>query len=239
MQSLKQSTRDALLRGPGVVIPLLLSLIGMAVTVRALGTVVRAPLLTVSRVGGSSQGRVYCIAVGGSPGGCSLSWQLNSRALTVHGTGFGSSWEAAEPVWLANAAAAELAEVSGGGGDGKGGDDGGAGRSWGGDGADDGGDSGKNKEEALLALASLGRTLESLPSDLAYAIREGRIPGAIVQRFAELEKTPFLGWLLRFSGFKERLLADDLFMTKVAIECGVGIFTKVCACGWVLCFNGF
>jgi hypothetical protein len=33
--------------------------------------------------------------------------------------------------------------------------------------------------------------------------------------------------LLNFGGFKERLLADDLFLTKVGIECGVGIFTKV------------
>lgn len=36
-------------------------------------------------------------------------------------------------------------------------------------------------------------------------------------------------WLLGFDGFKERLLADDLFLTKVAIECGVGIFTKTAA----------
>ena len=35
-------------------------------------------------------------------------------------------------------------------------------------------------------------------------------------------------WLLGFDGFKERLLADDLFLTKIAIEYGVGIFTKVC-----------
>ncbi|CAI5485889.1 unnamed protein product [Closterium sp. Naga37s-1] len=54
----------------------------------------------------------------------------------------------------------------------------------------------------------------------------GRIPGIIVERFAALEKSPLLKHLLRFDGFKERLLADDLFMTKVGIECGVGLFTK-------------
>ncbi|KAE8710596.1 putative poly(p)/ATP NAD kinase [Hibiscus syriacus] len=34
---------------------------------------------------------------------------------------------------------------------------------------------------------------------------------------------------MRFGGFKERLLADDLFLAKVGIECGVGIFTKTAA----------
>ncbi|PWA51844.1 structural maintenance of chromosomes protein 5 [Artemisia annua] len=44
--------------------------------------------------------------------------------------------------------------------------------------------------------------------------------------YLELEKSAVIRWLLQFSGFKERLLADDLFLTKVGIECGVGIFTK-------------
>ncbi|CAI9762707.1 unnamed protein product [Fraxinus pennsylvanica] len=33
--------------------------------------------------------------------------------------------------------------------------------------------------------------------------------------------------LPKFGEFKERLLADDLFLAKVFIECGVGLFTKV------------
>lgn len=68
--------------------------------------------------------------------------------------------------------------------------------------------------------------MESLPKDLADAVLAGRVPGFIVDRFAALEKSVLLKNLLPFGGFKERLLADDLFMTKVAIECGVGIFTK-------------
>ncbi|XP_020250485.1 protein RETICULATA-RELATED 4, chloroplastic [Asparagus officinalis] len=36
-------------------------------------------------------------------------------------------------------------------------------------------------------------------------------------------------WLLRSGAFQERLLADDLFLAKVAMECGVGIFTKTAA----------
>eukprot|EP00268_Persea_americana_P054097 TRINITY_DN616_c1_g1_i1.p1 TRINITY_DN616_c1_g1~~TRINITY_DN616_c1_g1_i1.p1 ORF type:complete len:310 (-),score=68.10 TRINITY_DN616_c1_g1_i1:950-1741(-) len=61
------------------------------------------------------------------------------------------------------------------------------------------------------------------------AIENGRVPGLIVHRFVELERSPFLRWLMQFGGFKERLLADDLFLAKVAIECGVGVFTKTAA----------
>ncbi|XP_031503764.1 protein RETICULATA-RELATED 4, chloroplastic-like [Nymphaea colorata] len=113
--------------------------------------------------------------------------------------------------------------VGGGGGHGHGGG-GGHGHGGGGDDANE-----KNKGEALLALGTLGRSLESLPSDLAAAINNGRIPAEIVYRFAELEKSTIFRWLLQFGGFKERLLADDLFLAKVAMECGVGIFTKTAA----------
>lgn len=112
-----------------------------------------------------------------------------------------------------------------------GGDDGGNGLKGygGGDGEseDEGKGGAKNREEALMALSGLGKTLENLPADLASALQEGRITGAIVKKYFELQDSKFLGWLLSFAGFKERLLADDLFMTKVGIECGVGIFTKV------------
>lgn len=106
---------------------------------------------------------------------------------------------------------------SGGGGGGGGG--GGHG------GGDDAGD--RNRKEAFLVLAEAGRPLESLPKDLAAAVEGGRIPGAVVSRFLELERSPLMRWLLQFLGFKERLLADDLFLAKVAMECGVGVFTKV------------
>ncbi|XP_052157412.1 protein RETICULATA-RELATED 4, chloroplastic-like [Oryza glaberrima] len=111
----------------------------------------------------------------------------------------------------------------GGGGD----DDEGRDNAGGGDGGDD--DASVNRREALFVLAQLGRKLESLPADLAAAIEGGRVPGEIVQRFADLEKSGLFRWLLQFGGFKERLLADDLFLAKVAMECGVGIFTKTAA----------
>lgn len=111
-----------------------------------------------------------------------------------------------------------------------GGDGGVGGGSFGGHGGDngDGGNDGGNiGKEVLLVLAEAGRSLESLPADLAAAIREGKIPASVVARFLELEKSLIFRWLLQFSGFKERLLADDLFLAKVAFECGVGVFTKV------------
>ena len=112
---------------------------------------------------------------------------------------------------------------SGGGGGGGGGDGEGEGEGDG-EGSDD---ASVNRREALFVLAQLGRKLESLPADLAAAVEGGRIPAEIVRRFVDLEASPVFRWLLQFGGFKERLLADDLFLTKVAIECGVGIFTKV------------
>ncbi|XP_027163226.1 protein RETICULATA-RELATED 4, chloroplastic-like [Coffea eugenioides] len=114
------------------------------------------------------------------------------------------------------------------GGAGAGGGGGGGGS--GGGGGEDSGDAGaKNKVEALMALAEVGRSLDSIPRDLAAAIEAGRIPGSIVSTYFELEEWQLLRWLLNFGGFKERLLADDLFLTKVGIECGVGIFTKTAA----------
>ncbi|KAL8161848.1 hypothetical protein V2J09_013337 [Rumex salicifolius] len=87
----------------------------------------------------------------------------------------------------------------------------------------------KNTTEAIFAMARLGRTMNTLPADLAAAVKEGRIPAAIITRYIELDNKPFVRWLLQFGGFRERLLADDLFLAKVAMECGVGIFTKSAA----------
>ncbi|KAL5543602.1 hypothetical protein UlMin_007386 [Ulmus minor] len=114
---------------------------------------------------------------------------------------------------------------------GSGGGRGGGGQGGGGDNNGDEGsdDRERNKKEALMALAEEGRSLESVPKDLAAAIKEGKLPGSIVKRYFELEKSGVFRWFLSFGGFKERLLADDLFLTKVAIECGVGIFTKTAA----------
>ncbi|XP_030521214.1 protein RETICULATA-RELATED 4, chloroplastic [Rhodamnia argentea] len=118
-----------------------------------------------------------------------------------------------------------IALCSGGHSGGGGGDDGPS--SGGGGGGDNAGDN--NKKEALMVLAEAGRGVESLPGDLAAALGAGRIPGSVVTRYFELEKSALFRWLLQFGGFKERLLADDLFLAKVGIECGVGLFTKTAA----------
>ncbi|GER40793.1 hypothetical protein STAS_17480 [Striga asiatica] len=117
---------------------------------------------------------------------------------------------------------------NGGIGGGNGGSGGGGDQNGGNEGNDDENKK-RNKDEALMALAEAGRNLESLPKDLRVAIEDGRIPGSIVLKYFDLEKSGFLSWLMRFGGFKERLLADDLFLAKVGFECGVGVFTKTAA----------
>ncbi|VAH85563.1 unnamed protein product [Triticum turgidum subsp. durum] len=44
-----------------------------------------------------------------------------------------------------------------------------------------------------------------------------------------MDRSPLLRWLLRFRGFRERLLADDLFLAKLAMEMGVGMIAKTAA----------
>lgn len=98
----------------------------------------------------------------------------------------------------------------------------------GGGGNDDEGQN-RNWKEVLMALAEAGKSMESLPKDLTAAIEDGRISAEIVSKYLELEKVPVFAWLMKFGGFKERLLADDLFLFKVFMECGVGMFTKTAA----------
>nr|POF09890.1 protein reticulata-related 4, chloroplastic [Quercus suber] len=74
-----------------------------------------------------------------------------------------------------------------------------------------------------MVLAKVGRLLKNLPKDLAAAIKAGRVPGAVVSTFLELEKLLVLRWLMQFGGFKERLMADDIFLTKVVEEFAQGL----------------
>ncbi|TVU19221.1 hypothetical protein EJB05_35359, partial [Eragrostis curvula] len=155
------------------------------------------------------------------------------RALPLHLSSLRLTRPHLPPLPLASSGSGDLGggtgdddlPPNGGGGDGGDGGDGDGG-SADGDGDDD---ASVNRKEALFVLAQLGRKLESLPADLAAAVQAGRVPGEIVRRFADLEASPVFRWLLQFGGFKERLLADDLFLTKVAFECGIGIFTKTAA----------
>jgi hypothetical protein len=97
-----------------------------------------------------------------------------------------------------------------------------------GGGGDDGeGNGGNGAGPAAFILT--GKALESLPSELATAYKQGKLPAEILQRYLDLSKNPFLGWLLGIGGFRDRLLADPSFMIKVAIEVGIGICTKTTA----------
>ncbi|KAL2330742.1 hypothetical protein Fmac_018323 [Flemingia macrophylla] len=116
---------------------------------------------------------------------------------------------------------------SGGRSPGSGGSGGGDNGGGGGNGEEEERD--RNREEVMVALAEAGRSLESFPTDLAAAVRAGRVPGSIVRRFFQLEESAVLRWLLMFGGFRERLLADELFVAKLLIECVVVVFTKVAA----------
>ncbi|CAM6112647.1 unnamed protein product [Calypogeia fissa] len=162
--------------------------------------------------------------------GESVGKELNKLGVTGGGRAGRSRLEK----WRSEVSVGVEEEVATGGGDDSG--NGGAGRGGGGDGSS-GGDGGEyegsanqeNKEASLAVLATVGRSLESLPKYLAAAVEQGKIPPAVLERFLDLEKTSFRKWLMQFDGFRERLLADDLFLTKVGIECGVGLFTKTAA----------
>lgn len=162
----------------------------------------------------------------------SLSFSLGSGPYPITGTGRSVFLPFSTTSDSLNATVGLEYDDGGDGGDGgknnfSGG--GGGGGSGGNDGNESSGDSenNSNKKEALMALAEAGRSMESLPMDLKAAIEDGKIPGSIILKYFELEKTPLFAWLMKFGGFKERLLADDLFLAKVFMECGVGMFTKV------------
>ncbi|KAL4434804.1 hypothetical protein ABPG77_005331 [Micractinium sp. CCAP 211/92] len=95
----------------------------------------------------------------------------------------------------------------------------------GGDGGDGNGGNGAAAGGAILA----GRAIESLPAEMAEALKAGKLPQEILQRFLDMDSNPFLSWLMKIGGFRERLLADPGFMIKVAIEVGIGICTKTTA----------
>ena len=44
----------------------------------------------------------------------------------------------------------------------------------------------RSKEEAMMAFLEAGRSVETVPKDLAAAIEIGRVPGSIVKRYFNL-----------------------------------------------------
>lgn len=129
-----------------------------------------------------------------------------------------------------DAVATELANTNVGGGSGGSGDDIPGGGNGGGDrgGDSDGSAGGNGGVEALLLAA--GKSLDQLPAAIQDAIKRGTISREALQKYLSYESSNgFLRTLLRISGFRDRILGDDGFLAKVAIELGIGLFCKVAA----------
>ncbi len=62
-----------------------------------------------------------------------------------------------------------------------------------GGGGGDGSGSGGAAGGALLA----GKALESLPAEMAEALKAGKLPEEILQRFLDMDRNPFLSWLMK------------------------------------------
>ena len=75
-------------------------------------------------------------------------------------------------------------------------------------------------------LLAAGRALESLSPDLAAALTAGKVSQEILNRYISMSASALLAPLMKIPGFRDRLLADPQFFVKVAIEVGIGIFTK-------------
>ncbi|CAL5227226.1 g10148 [Coccomyxa viridis] len=112
-----------------------------------------------------------------------------------------------------------------GGGSGLGGGGLGSRGGRGGGGGDDGfsGRGGEGDYEASLRAS--GKSLDSLPADMAAAVAAGKVSQEILQRYLAMSEG-LLAPLMKLGGFRERLLADPGFLVKVGIEVGIGIFTK-------------
>ena len=60
-----------------------------------------------------------------------------------------------------------------------------------------------------------GRTIESLPADIAAAVESAKISPKLLERFLALDASVFLKPFLAIQGFRERLMADPTFFAKV------------------------
>jgi hypothetical protein len=94
----------------------------------------------------------------------------------------------------------------------------------------DGEGSGDDNGDACAGLLlAAGRSLDTLPLDVAAAVQKGKMAPDMLRRYLDMGKNPVMLWLMQFPGFRERLLADPGFLLKIGIELGIGICTKTTA----------
>lgn len=62
----------------------------------------------------------------------------------------------------------------------------------------DGDDGGSSSSSTPIATLLAGKALESLPVDLAVALKQGQLPPEMLQRYLDLQKNFFLSWLSQF-----------------------------------------
>ncbi|KAJ8901874.1 hypothetical protein NDN08_004079 [Rhodosorus marinus] len=121
-------------------------------------------------------------------------------------------------------------EVEVGGGDG-GGADGNFGNGSGGDGSGDGeGPSRSDREMVMRFMESSGATVEQVDPKVWSAFQTGNISGLAVVNYLKCILNPAKKLFLRLLPFTlSRVLADNLFIFKVGVEEGLGIFGKLSA----------
>ncbi|DBB04267.1 TPA: hypothetical protein ACH3X1_012931, partial [Trebouxia sp. C0004] len=86
---------------------------------------------------------------------------------------------------------------------------------------------GLDSPEALLS--SLGRSMDSLPPEMSYSLKQGIMSTELLQRWLHWEQRYLLRQLLRFPGMRERVLGDAAFLMKLGVEAGMGVITKLLA----------
>ena len=71
--------------------------------------------------------------------------------------------------------------------------------------------------------------MDSFTADFSRALTTGVLPASAVRVWLAVESNPVTRFCLfrGGAGFRERLLGDSLFLNKLAIEVGIGVFTKV------------
>ncbi|KAK1355079.1 protein RETICULATA-RELATED 5, chloroplastic [Heracleum sosnowskyi] len=87
-----------------------------------------------------------------------------------------------------------------------------------------------DRAEIARVMNAAGMRRDALPQDLQRGLDLGLVSPEVLQNFFDLEQYPMISELThRFQGFRERLLADPKFLTRLAIEESISITTTLLA----------